>query len=101
MSTLKRLLPMLQPWIFFSRRNIGPSSSIFCPTGIMPITVAVPPGLRRSEEHTSELQSLTNLVCRLLLEKKNDNAFALTPKHTQVVYSRIRRHLTTTPARPL
>src|SRR5262249_58608264 len=29
----------------------------------------------RSEEHTSELQSLTNLVCRLLLEKKN------TPEH--------------------
>src|SRR6202023_773331 len=27
---------------------------------------------RRSEEHTSELQSLTNLVCRLLLEKKNN-----------------------------
>src|SRR5437016_10414608 len=26
--------------------------------------------LKRSEEHTSELQSLTNLVCRLLLEKK-------------------------------
>src|SRR5438093_8049894 len=28
----------------------------------------------RSEEHTSELQSLTNLVCRLLLEKKDDLA---------------------------
>src|SRR5438093_1975625 len=28
-------------------------------------------GAARSEEHTSELQSLTNLVCRLLLEKKN------------------------------
>src|SRR5438093_4718314 len=28
----------------------------------------------RSEEHTSELQSLTNLVCRLLLEKKNTSA---------------------------
>src|SRR5207302_10570162 len=27
---------------------------------------------RRSEEHTSELQSRENLVCRLLLEKKND-----------------------------
>src|SRR5256885_10988612 len=27
-------------------------------------------GLRRSEEHTSELQSPCNLVCRLLLEKK-------------------------------
>src|SRR5262249_57581542 len=30
---------------------------------------------QRSEEHTSELQSLTNLVCRLLLEQKN---------HTQI-----------------
>src|SRR5438093_10051287 len=28
--------------------------------------------LHRSEEHTSELQSLTNLVCRLLLEKKKN-----------------------------
>src|SRR5690242_21421674 len=28
---------------------------------------------RRSEEHTSELQSHVNLVCRLLLEKKNDD----------------------------
>src|SRR5438046_3913241 len=31
------------------------------------------PILERSEEHTSELQSLTNLVCRLLLEKKKKN----------------------------
>src|SRR6201982_4294832 len=29
--------------------------------------------VRRSEEHTSELQSHVNLVCRLLLEKKNKN----------------------------
>src|SRR5262249_60370898 len=29
--------------------------------------------IARSEEHTSELQSLTNLVCRLLLEKKKKN----------------------------
>src|SRR5262245_63691395 len=28
------------------------------------------PGVLRSEEHTSELQSLRHLVCRLLLEKK-------------------------------
>src|SRR2546421_5561423 len=27
----------------------------------------------RSEEHTSELQSRSDIVCRLLLEKKNDN----------------------------
>src|SRR5260370_29754624 len=30
-------------------------------------------GVRRSEEHTSELQSHLNLVCRLLLEKKNNH----------------------------
>src|SRR5260370_2402843 len=32
-------------------------------------------GLTRSEEHTSELQSHLNLVCRLLLEKKTRSAF--------------------------
>src|SRR5256885_7333636 len=32
-----------------------------------------PEHLSRSEEHTSELQSPCNLVCRLLLEKKNEN----------------------------
>src|SRR2546430_8324249 len=31
------------------------------------------PDLLRSEEHTSELQSQSNLVCRLLLEKKKKN----------------------------
>src|SRR2546427_7958579 len=31
----------------------------------------------RSEEHTSELQSQSNLVCRLLLEKKNDSHYQL------------------------
>src|SRR5438093_6569420 len=34
--------------------------------------------VHRSEEHTSELQSLTNLVCRLLLEKKNKKNINLT-----------------------
>src|SRR5437868_15366955 len=34
-------------------------------------TTTVPPGVVRSEEHTSELQSRFDLVCRLLLEKKN------------------------------
>src|SRR5262249_56472337 len=40
----------------------------------------------RSEEHTSELQSLTNLVCRLLLEKKK--------KHWTKVISRYGQHPT-------
>src|SRR5262249_60482296 len=38
------------------------------PRPAAPRAVATSAG--RSEEHTSELQSLTNLVCRLLLEKK-------------------------------
>src|SRR2546427_6196623 len=37
-------------------------------------------GRRRSEEHTSELQSQSNLVCRLLLEKKKK-------KHVKDTYS--------------
>src|SRR5438046_4771675 len=35
-------------------------------------------GFVRSEEHTSELQSLTNLVCRLLLEKKKQENVEVT-----------------------
>src|SRR2546422_6421825 len=35
--------------------------------------------LRRSEEHTSELQSRLHLVCRLLLEKKKTKGLAMTP----------------------
>src|SRR2546430_13641680 len=34
---------------------------------------------KRSEEHTSELQSQSNLVCRLLLEKKNNTDCAIAP----------------------
>src|SRR5438093_2924178 len=41
----------------------------------------------RSEEHTSELQSLTNLVCRLLLEKKNNqNTRALLINSDLMIY---------------
>src|SRR2546428_3283799 len=39
------------------------------PFGPLPPRAAARPG-RRSEEHTSELQSRSDLVCRLLLEKK-------------------------------
>src|SRR2546427_12792757 len=35
-----------------------------------PLLAAIKRGAPRSEEHTSELQSQSNLVCRLLLEKK-------------------------------
>src|SRR2546430_11524592 len=44
----------------------------YCPAGISPCPrIAVAP---RSEEHTSELQSQSNLVCRLLLEKKKKDS---------------------------
>src|ERR1035441_10892950 len=39
--------------------------------------------LFRSEEHTSELQSLRHLVCRLLLEKKTQEAKRSTPARSQ------------------
>src|SRR5256885_4512779 len=48
--------------------------------------------LQRSEEHTSELQSPCNLVCRLLLEKKNRMpSSALKIITTEVVYERFYR----------
>src|SRR5258707_10508745 len=42
---------------------------------------------RRSEEHTSELQSRQYLVCRLLLEKKKEKEQALINSHDQTVWS--------------
>src|SRR5687767_15298154 len=46
----------------------------------------VPDRTRRSEEHTSELQSLAYLVCRLLLEKKKKTYNkALTQHRTRIV----------------
>src|SRR2546430_13173631 len=53
----------------------------------------------RSEEHTSELQSQSNLVCRLLLEKKKksmkqrthiDTTHSLTPSAARAQYALIR-----------
>src|SRR5256886_4811563 len=41
----------------------------------------LPGGFERSEEHTSELQSQSNLVCRLLLEKKKEQHGASSPPY--------------------
>src|SRR2546426_6177106 len=43
--------------------------------GLCVSSVQCSPPSVRSEEHTSELQSPCNLVCRLLLEKKNNHPF--------------------------
>src|SRR5205085_10249042 len=67
-------VPLMTPLDAFSVRPSGSE-----PDAIDHVRGLVPPvawtsseyGRPRSEEHTSELQSQSNLVCRLLLEKKN------------------------------
>src|SRR2546427_9079486 len=48
---------------------------------------------KRSEEHTSELQSQSNLVCRLLLEKKKNNRVALNnrSKRKKITHDKMNR----------
>src|SRR5438270_7669047 len=62
----------------YIRRRCSAAAGVRLPGNPTP----TPPNIFRSEEHTSELQSQSNLVCRLLLEKKNlrrePNAITLT-----------------------
>src|SRR2546427_6018438 len=53
------------------------------PVSSFPVSVAS----MRSEEHTSELQSQSNLVCRLLLEKKNTYVTETNPLRTRKTLS--------------
>src|SRR5690606_42113780 len=59
------------------RRRCGASQAGRAPAGLPNARASREPqgpaSNRRSEEHTSELQSRENLVCRLLLEKKKTN----------------------------
>src|SRR5690606_41233960 len=61
------------------RRNTSSPNTVACvnslsfPLPVLVNTVGIRNGSKRSEEHTSELQSRENLVCRLLLEKKKKN----------------------------
>src|SRR2546430_8989057 len=77
--SLHDALPISARWSWMFRRRAQPA------------TVRRVPALgrfhrrrpaRRSEEHTSELQSQSNLVCRLLLEKKKKHNTTLVPPHT-------------------
>src|SRR2546430_10349130 len=71
-------LSIFLPWsrppltVGFSSNSFANSvSTLAAATGSFPTTRPVGPlSGSRSEEHTSELQSQSNLVCRLLLEKK-------------------------------
>src|SRR2546430_4919015 len=58
---------------YFLKRYIGAlGPQIVCPDVLCDLEQ---PRRKRSEEHTSELQSQSNLVCRLLLEKKKDHLY--------------------------
>src|SRR5256885_9930265 len=58
--------------------SLGPA---FAPARLVGLAVKRASALR-SEEHTSELQSPCNLVCRLLLEKKTDRSHKLLGSRT-------------------
>src|SRR5690606_39930427 len=63
------------------RPAFGQNPRLLALVGLLPDAQAVQNGAGpRSEEHTSELQSRENLVCRLLLEKKKQTR--PTSKHT-------------------
>src|SRR5256885_13308651 len=55
------------------------------------ISPETPGNIRRSEEHTSELQSPCNLVCRLLLEKKKKKKYNIIDLYATLTNSICRR----------
>ena len=79
----QKVLTELQPALFFVQETLEPKtyfSDESYPHYAQQIHWAAVHKRPRSEEHTSELQSLTNLVCRLLLEKKKtkrQNSYAI------------------------
>src|SRR5260221_8633033 len=74
-TTLFRSLP----WqCFCADASPGACTDVASPDEYGPLLGLLPPTRSRSEEHTSELQSHSDLVCRLLLEKKKI-ALRLTP----------------------
>src|ERR1039457_7332258 len=73
----------LFPYTTLFRSECGTTSDDLCYTPRAAMA-------KRSEEHTSELQSPCNLVCRLLLEKKNKNnnqTIAVESEQSAISYS--------------
>src|SRR2546426_6796201 len=72
-TTLFRSLLYRSPWLYLGNRRIALMGAYRRPQhrpGESTLSQREQKGFQRSEEHTSELQSPCNLVCRLLLEKK-------------------------------
>src|SRR5438477_1245520 len=71
-------------------------SAVFAPTVVPLLALALVPQatlLVRSEEHTSELQSHVNLVCRLLLEKKKTESMIISKQAIDVDCSQTRQSI--------
>src|SRR5437867_5658289 len=71
----------LFPYTTLFRSCAWLSSSLTKVERFRPTCTVAWPQPSRSEEHTSELQSPYDLVCRLLLEKKKNNSKSHTPHH--------------------
>src|SRR5262245_65998733 len=69
--SLHDALPILMPFAHQARR-VAPLLQALGDRRLLDIQGPRLPVVTRSEEHTSELQSLRHLVCRLLLEKKKN-----------------------------
>src|SRR2546427_4755666 len=72
-----------------------PTASCFRPAGAVASSSSITsrrPLSSRSEEHTSELQSQSNLVCRLLLEKKKNTHLLSSPRRTSPQQSTTQQH---------
>src|ERR1039457_7568346 len=74
-------------------RFLDPQSFILAKSLLSCFEIRRLASLSRSEEHTSELQSPCNLVCRLLLEKKQNTqlAAAVTPRPSVLLRCRLSR----------
>src|SRR5690625_6406417 len=68
--------PLLAAGPWFARRAGGVVEALFCPGVCGGAGSSLHHGLGGSEEHTSELQSRGQLVCRLLLEKEKERGTA-------------------------
>src|SRR5438132_4730369 len=65
----------LFPYTTLFRSPLNSLQIIPVPPPTLPSSTEPPCALSRSEEHTSELQSHSDLVCRLLLEKKKKKTY--------------------------
>src|SRR5256886_3770587 len=69
LTRVPRIAPseITPPEVYFSRRTLLAGALASVASASLPAVEGAPPAQSRSEEHTSELQSQSNLVCRLLL----------------------------------